>query len=281
MGVPGLRELRAGELRAEELRAEELRARHLLRVLLDELVREIEELGVVREAHHRAEVGRQHLQPERVERERALRQRVAAREVAVLVLVLGRHAHQLDVVVQRRARRGGRRGGWRGGARRARGAAVCRAARRAVVGVGGGDVHGGEVSPLARAELAAVIEAEPLGVRPAELRLELAEEALLLLGREHVVRHEAVERLGAKGLRLERGGVAARRERPVLLELVHRALEQLHRRVHPHLPLDPAAVRVRDDLKHVVAEQREALVPLLRLRQALGGQVAEARLAGR
>ena len=280
MGVPGLRELRAGELRAEELRAEELRARHLLRVLLDELVREIEELGVVREAHHRAEVGRQHLQPERVERERALRQRVAAREVAVLVLVLGRHAHQLDVVVQRRARRGGRRGGWRGGARRARGAAV-RAARRAVVCFRCGDVHGGEVSPLARAELAAVIEAEPLGVRPAELRLELAEEALLLLGREHVVRHEAVERLGAKGLRLERGGVAARRERPVLLELVHRALEQLHRRVHPHLPLDAAAVRVRDDLKHVVAEQREALVPLLRLRQALGGQVAEARLAGR
>ena len=52
-------------------------------------------------------------------------------------------------------------------------------------------------------------------------------------------------------------------------------------RVHPHLPLDAAAVRVRDDLKHVVAEQREALVPLLRLRQALGGQVAEARARAR
>ena len=77
--------------------------------------------------------------------------------------------------------------------------------------------------------------------------------------------------------------VAASREGPILLRLVHRTLEQLHRREHAHLPVVGAIARrlLAHSLQRLLVKRCEALVQLEALDEALGCQVAESRRCGR
>ncbi len=127
-------------------------------------------------------------------------------------------------------------------------------------------------------ELAPVIQEEPLGLDSHQLGLQRLEQRLLLARRQHVVRHQPVQRLVAHRILLQRRGVAARGERPVLLRLVHATPQQLHRRVHRQLP---ARAQQRALLRlglgnGLIGKHREAIVQLLTLDKALCGEVAKA-----
>eukprot|EP00964_Phaeocystis_antarctica_P074440 scaffold45757_cov68-Phaeocystis_antarctica.AAC.1 len=266
----------------------------LQRIVLDELVGEVEEVRVQVEVHHRADVHGQHRLLEGVLLAHLARQLVAGEAVVVGVLILrssqqhvrvgGRHQRRL--ATRRRAplrlgvaappRLHSRRAALTLAALAAlathhpRRRAALRCRRRAAI-----LPRLRQLLACRGVELAPVEEQQPLRLRRHQLGLQRLEQRLLLARRQHVVSHEPVERLIAHRVLLQGRGVAARGERPVLLRLVHAAPQELHRCMHRHLPA--RAHLSLGLLQGLVVDHRKTLVPIAALGEALGGEVAEAR----